>query len=436
MARFLVPDRVCLLVLVEHYLDGHLGANARLAVLSFLSTRIHTSIDDVKSTKSRSQRFQSGRDAIDGAFSALTQSAAVLPGRTVYDVFLQRLWRLDGLDAFRELFERIPNWIRAVGEASNSKTRLSRVSPLGQFVRRCCVEFTRLQFPDVQSLWTSFCAYRAPSWKSWALRHPDEAARYDAISASSNGVLDPSYEHVGAREASYMSVEDANELTTFCIQHLQKLGGRVPEDLRTALQSWIDQQHDAGSSSLQYFLAFFEQWKAGQYSGAVESLHRYFDYSLASKAANGSSDNPRMYYQYALLHLSVLHADFDCWDESVEAMDECIATARENQDTACLNFALSWLLYLRQAMPDSRHATYKTVSSSVGSVTSEQDELIFLKAKARETKHWSLLSSTLLEESKLMMYTHNQNIGTRHTICVSERSARSAHRHACNSTVR
>jgi len=28
----------------------------------------------------------------------------------------------------------------------------------------------------------------------------------------------------------------------------------------------------------------------------------------------------------------------------------------------------------------------------------------FLKAKAKETKHWSLLSSTLLDEAKLEMY--------------------------------
>lgn len=32
---------------------------------------------------------------------------------------------------------------------------------------------------------------------------------------------------------------------------------------------------------------------------------------------------------------------------------------------------------------------------------SEQDELAFLKTKAKEGKHWSLVSSTLLEESKL-----------------------------------
>lgn len=34
----------------------------------------------------------------------------------------------------------------------------------------------------------------------------------------------------------------------------------------------------------------------------------------------------KMSYQYALLHLSVLHADFERWEESMEALGECVAT--------------------------------------------------------------------------------------------------------------
>ncbi|KAI7126873.1 hypothetical protein KC352_g31927 [Hortaea werneckii] len=87
-------------------------------------------------------------------------------------------------------------------------------------------------------------------------------------------------------------------------------------------------------------------------------------------------------------------------------MDECIATARENHDTACLNFALSWLLYLRQARPSTQRSPYGSIAGVVGGDTGEQDEVTFLKTKAKETKHWSLLSSTLLDEAKLEMYRH------------------------------
>jgi anaphase-promoting complex subunit 5 len=76
-------------------------------------------------------------------------------------------------------------------------------------------------------------------------------------------------------------------------------------------------------------------------------------------------------------------------------------SARENQDTACLNFALSWLLYLRQAHNLPSASSLRSLAALAGDGGSEQDELAFLKAKAKESKHWSLVSSTLLEEAKL-----------------------------------
>lgn len=77
--------------------------------------------------------------------------------------------------------------------------------------------------------------------------------------------------------------------------------------------------------------------------------------------------------------------------------------ARENQDTACLNFALSWLLYLRQANVNAQKSTFGSLGALFGGGGGEKDEITFLKTKAKEMKHWSLLSSTLLEEAKLEM---------------------------------
>lgn len=79
-------------------------------------------------------------------------------------------------------------------------------------------------------------------------------------------------------------------------------------------------------------------------------------------------------------------------------------SARENQDTACLSFALSWLLYLRHAHPDKSRSSFATISGAVGSGGGEHDEIAFLKQKARDGKHWVLLSNTLLEEAKLEMF--------------------------------
>lgn len=133
---------------------------------------------------------------------------------------------------------------------------------------------------------------------------------------------------------------------------------------------------------------FFDAWRAGDYASSFDNLHRYFDYTMQTR--------DKTYYQYALLHMAVLQADFGCFPEAIAAMNEAIATARENQDMGCLNFALSWLNHLSKAFPKQmKGAGYG------GMVGSEKDGLTFLKSKAKESRMWSLLSSTLLSEARL-----------------------------------
>lgn len=69
--------------------------------------------------------------------------------------------------------------------------------------------------------------------------------------------------------------------------------------------------------------SFFDAWRSGAYTEAIDHLHRYFDYAIEG---NGSTQNIKTYHQYALLHLAVLHADFGCYGEAIAAMNECIGT--------------------------------------------------------------------------------------------------------------
>ena len=106
----------------------------------------------------------------------------------------------------------------------------------------------------------------------------------------------------------------------------------------------------------------------------------------------------RTFYQYALLNLAILHADFGCYSEAVIAMQETIATARENNDIACLNYSLSWLYHFGKAHPQETGEVQRK-----GVLGAEKDALAFLKAKAKETNSWSLLSASLLSEAKLKL---------------------------------
>lgn len=106
----------------------------------------------------------------------------------------------------------------------------------------------------------------------------------------------------------------------------------------------------------------------------------------------------RTFYQYALLNLAILQADFGCHGEAVSAMQEAISIARETHDMNCLNFCMSWLYHFGKAFPDEMKDVQNT-----GMLGSEKEGLTFLQAKARETEMWSLLGTSLLSEAKLQL---------------------------------
>lgn len=104
----------------------------------------------------------------------------------------------------------------------------------------------------------------------------------------------------------------------------------------------------------------------------------------------------RSFYQYALLNLAILQADFSCYSEAISAMQEAISIARESHDMNCLNFCMSWLYHFGKAFPQEMAGV-----QNAGRLGTEKEGLAFLKAKAKETEMWSLLSTTLLSEAKL-----------------------------------
>lgn len=106
----------------------------------------------------------------------------------------------------------------------------------------------------------------------------------------------------------------------------------------------------------------------------------------------------RTFYQYALLNLAILHADFGCFSEAITAMHETISTARENNDIACLNYSLSWLYHFGKSHPSEIAEVQKK-----GVLGTDKEALSFLKAKAKEASMWSLLSTSLLSEAKLAL---------------------------------
>lgn len=324
-----------------------------------------------------------------------------MPGRTLLDLFLKNMWEMNSFDALHILFDNLGELLMTPPSGQEGEVQeriyLSKTSPLGVFVRRARLEFDRLQFEDTIALWSSFVRYRAPT-AQWTKRLAGlAAAGIDAVVAEmgmreGDDVYEIAYGGLNEPDDSTqgVSLDDLDRILEFQLDRLQRFGDRVSETMKTQLRGIL-----ASSSTVHrqaHLVRFFDAWKAGDYTSAFDNLHRYYDYAMQTRE--------KIHYQYALLHMAILQADFGCFGEAVAAINETIATARESQDMTCLSFSLSWLNHMNKAYPKQmKGAGYMSMLGS------ERDALTFLKAKARELKMYNLLSATLLNEAKLSLAT-------------------------------
>ncbi|RDI80150.1 hypothetical protein Vi05172_g9914 [Venturia inaequalis] len=402
MNRYLTPSKISLLVLVSLYCESAVPNPAIIPVLSFVVTRLIPSTNS--STSVSPGTAINSALTVDDLEKLLEQYQSNQPGRSLLDQFLKKLWSIDCLHSLHQFFNDLGAYLvpphgnnsDEVVKPPNCHVALTRVSPLGIFIRRAQLEFTRIKFHDAVSLWTAFLNFRAPTEDGWRKKNPSASQKpLDAGISNFNlenqnhllqacyGSLDPNQ-----LENAKFSTEDIEAMLEFQLDRLQKLGNRMPEDMKNRFRDLMGQL--STMPSLAHFVRFFDAWRSGDYSSAFENLHRYFDYTTHTR--------DKSYYQYALLHMAILQADFGCFSEAIAAMNETIATARENQDVSCLNFGLSWLNHLSKAYPkEMKRAGY------VGMLSSGSENLEFLKNKAKETKMWNLYSSTLLSETKLLL---------------------------------
>ncbi|KAM0109741.1 APC5 protein [Aspergillus fumigatus] len=316
--------------------------------------------------------------AIDDLEDALSSKASSIPGRSIWDLFLKKIWSIDSCDALEVFFTEISDILvksreeqirdRDNGLAPETgRMRLSRCSPLGAFVRRAQLEFTRLQFHDSVKLWKGFVHYRLPTYRVWSKKNPSTERDPVDINLlelnldSTSHLAQVAYGNIEMQEEDgiYVSTKDVERLLEFQIGELQRLGGRVPDGMKVQLERIM-------ASGV-----------------AIPNLTYYLSRDRSS-------------YQYALLNLAILQADFGCYGEAVSAMQEAVSIARESHDMNCLNFCMSWLYHFGKAFPEQMKDVQNT-----GMLGNEKEGLAFLKAKAKETEMWSLLSTTLLSEAKL-----------------------------------
>ena len=180
MSRYLTPTKIGLLALISLYVESGVPSAAIIPVLSFLVFHVLPANSAASHDKS-SLHSRHVTLAIEELQRATIGHVSGIPGRTVWDLLLDKLWKLNSFDALHVFFYTLPSLLQKTPEeqqdadhridSTSSRLCLSRGSPLGLFVRRTQLEFTRLQFHDSVMLWRSFVVYRAPTLPQWKKRN-------------------------------------------------------------------------------------------------------------------------------------------------------------------------------------------------------------------------------------------------------------------------
>ncbi|KAI6082678.1 anaphase-promoting complex subunit 5-domain-containing protein [Hypoxylon rubiginosum] len=416
MSRFINPAKIGLLALIELYINKTVPTSAIVEVLSFITSHLLdsewlTSSSDPESRWNRAEKTVSLVISIADFEKVLSPHTAAsgIPGRSLWYAFLDRLWKIDSLDALHEFFHSRSSLLAKTKDELRQDAELgipvpgpevillARNSPFGAFVRRCQLEFTRLRFSDVSELWIDFIKYRQTTAAYYRKKTPSfQRLSFDHVLLEGESDWGINTENVASIAYGGMlrddpnstlpvSTDDIEKLLEFQIEQMQKYGTRIPLEIQHQFHDLLNDSFMV--PSLSHYLSYLDAWRAGDYSTSFDYLHRYFDYTMQNR--------DRSFYQYALMNLAVLQADFGCYKEAIAAMLETVSTARENRDMVCLNFALNWLFHFGRAHPQ---VTKELESNSM--LGTGKESLAYLRGRAKETGMWTLWSSALMSEAK------------------------------------
>lgn len=184
--RFLNPAKICLLALIELYCEDAVGDAGTLPVLQFITS--HVLPDNSLEPDRPSDKADNIIDIV-GSIKVFERAlrpfdAGIgVPGRSVWDVFVERLWTIDSLhvlhsflNARAALLEPSKEDLRRGYEdmlppGSAINMRLGAGSPFAVFVSKAAFEFTRLRFQEMCTLWKQFVIYRQPTAAYMRRRH-------------------------------------------------------------------------------------------------------------------------------------------------------------------------------------------------------------------------------------------------------------------------
>lgn len=239
MSRYLTPSKIGLLALTSLYTEALIPSAAIIPILSFIVSHL-LPIDPQNTSDDFSDSSRSFTLPIDSFQQITITQPSGIPGRTVWDLLLNKLWEINSFDAVHQFFYDLSLILEKprVGPDADEPTtlklrhiQLSQSSPLGAFVRRSQLEFTRLQFHDAITLWKSLIAYRSSTMALWRRRHPGISASIDtnlqeeAVGSEEvmKSILYGDLNNTSLKDAN-ISTEEVEKLLEFQVDQMQSMG--------------------------------------------------------------------------------------------------------------------------------------------------------------------------------------------------------------------
>lgn len=235
MGRFLTPSKIAVLVLARIYAEETIPLPGTSLVLNVILSRILPDSDE-----SAEMLEVHAKDSVLDIERGLAGQASAVPGRTVWDLLLKKLWEIDCADALDGFMTGLPLLLsktrdqllkeRDEGLPSTPAGKIVRTSPLGLFIRRCCLEYNRLQFQDGVAVWMDFVAYRLPTKGAYTRKNPRSLPNAFDVNLSDMGI-EASHPLAGImfrsiidsseNQKSAYSNTDAERLMEFQVSELQ-----------------------------------------------------------------------------------------------------------------------------------------------------------------------------------------------------------------------
>eukprot|EP01083_Nonionella_stella_P077158 210514_1 len=252
-------------------------------------------------------------------------------GATEFDILYKKLHSFTSPDILYDYFSdlaRIP--VRSKVTLGVDSCNTDRVSAFGLFIRNLVFSFSSADFAELSRLYEEIVSYRSSEMlkehqtKRIAMANNHLRSFAHTIVSSSNNSCD---------------IHTSSRCEEICKGILD-----ISPDLPEA-----------------HFLEYSNSMKALEFSGSLDSLHRYFDYSVCSKQTLNAGDTDlssnldHINNHFATLCLAMLHLRFGNFKESIRCLMETIRVAVKRNDGPCVSQCLSILSRLQCSSSQNFH---------------------------------------------------------------------------------